>query len=165
MELVSHPASLEYHKNFQWEEIMKKAISLGYRSHQTSTCGLHIHINRDCFGENHEEQEIIIGHILLFVELHWNELLKFSRRSEYAMNRWAARYGYVKTGREILDKAKKGNLGRYAAVNLMNYMTIEFRLFRGTLKYNTFHSIRERYRKACAPFSIRLTENAARPIC
>ena len=54
------------------------------------------------------------------------------------MNRWAARYGFEKTGREILDKAKKGNLGRYAAVNLMNYMTIEFRLFRGTLKYNTF---------------------------
>lgn len=54
------------------------------------------------------------------------------------MNRWAARYGFEKTGREILDKSKKGNNGRYAAVNLMNYSTIEFRLFRGTLKYNTF---------------------------
>lgn len=54
------------------------------------------------------------------------------------MNRWAARYGFEKTGREILDKAKKGNNGRYAAVNLMDYATIEFRLFRGTLKYNTF---------------------------
>ena len=53
------------------------------------------------------------------------------------MNRWAARYGYEKTGREILDKAKKGNNGRYAAVNLMNYATIEFRMFRGTLKLNT----------------------------
>ena len=53
------------------------------------------------------------------------------------MNRWAARYGFEKTGKEILDKAKKGNNGRYAAVNLMNYATIEFRLFRGTLKYNT----------------------------
>ena len=54
------------------------------------------------------------------------------------MNRWAARYGFEKTGREILDKAKKGGNGRYAAVNLMNYSTIEFRLFRGTLKINTF---------------------------
>jgi len=36
MELVTHPMSLGYHKNYQWEEIMKKAISLGYRSHQTS---------------------------------------------------------------------------------------------------------------------------------
>jgi hypothetical protein len=53
------------------------------------------------------------------------------------MSRWAARYGMEKTGKEILDKAKKGNTGRYAAVNLCPYMTIEFRLFRGTLKANT----------------------------
>ena len=139
MEIVTHPMSLEYHKNdMKWQEVMQRAISLGYRSHQTSTCGLHIHVNRSCLGDTHDEQEDVISRILFFVEAHWAELLKFSRRSEYSMNRWAARYGFEKTGREILDKAKKGNLGRYAAVNLMNYMTIEFRLFRGTLKYNTF---------------------------
>ena len=137
LEIVSHPFTLEYHKNYCWEAIIKKAISLGYRSHQTSTCGLHVHVNRSCLGDDQEEQELVIGHILYFIEHHWNELLKFSRRSEYSMNRWAARYGYEKTGREILDKAKKGNNGRYAAVNLMNYSTIEFRLFRGTLKLNT----------------------------
>ena len=54
MELVTHPMSLDYHKQFQWDEIMKKAIYLGYRSHQTSTCGLHVHVNRDCLGENRE---------------------------------------------------------------------------------------------------------------
>ena len=143
MELVTHPMTLNYHKQFRWEEIMKKAIYLGYRSHQTSTCGLHVHVNRDCLGENREEQDETISKILYFVEHHWNELLKFSRRSEYAMNRWAARYGFEKTGREILDKAKKGNNGRYAAVNLMNYATIEFRMFRGTLKYNTFIAVLE----------------------
>ena len=138
MEIVTHHMSLDYHKQFQWGEIMKKAIYLGYRSHQTSTCGLHVHVNRNCLGESMEEQDEVISRILYFVEHHWNELLKFSRRSEYSMNRWAARYGFEKTGREILDKAKKGGNGRYAAVNLMNYMTIEFRLFRGTLKLNTF---------------------------
>ena len=141
--------SLEYHKNYCWDEIMKKAIYLGYRSHQTSTCGLHIHINRNCLGETHEEQELVIGHILYFVETHWNELLKFSRRSEYAMNRWAARYGYEKSGKDILEKAKKGNLGRYAAVNLMNYATIEFRLFRGTLKHNTLIAALELVNAIC----------------
>lgn len=138
MELVSYPMSLDYHKNYRWTDIMRKAVSLGYRSHQTSTCGLHIHVNRDCLGDSREEQDEVISRILYFVEHHWNEMLKFSRRSEYSMNRWAARYGYEKTGREILDKAKKGNNGRYAAVNLCNYSTIEFRLFRGTLKINTF---------------------------
>ena len=136
---------------------MKKAISLGYRSHQTSTCGLHIHVNRSCLGETHDEQEDVISRILFFVETHWAELLKFSRRSEYSMNRWAARYGYEKTGREILDKAKKGNNGRYAAVNLMNWATIEFRLFRGTLKYNTLIAAIELVNEIC-DLAIRLTD-------
>lgn len=137
MEIVTHPMSLEYHKQFCWQEIMNKAISMGYRSHQTSTCGLHIHLNRSCLGDTQDEQELVISHILYFVEKNWNELLRFSRRSEYSINRWASRYGYEKSGRDILEKAKKGNLGRYAAVNLCNYATVEFRLFRGTLKYNT----------------------------
>ena len=65
------------------------------------------------------------------------------------MNRWAARYGYEKTGREILDKAKKGNTGRYAAVNLCPYHTIEFRLFRGTLKLNTLLATLQIVNKIC----------------
>ena len=56
------------------------------------------------------------------------------------MQRWAARYGLEKSGKEILDKAKKGNTGRYAAINLCPYQTIEFRLFRGTLKVNTLYA-------------------------
>ena len=149
MELVTYPMSLEYHKNYCWDDIMKKAIYLGYRSHQTNTCGLHIHVNRSCLGDSREEQDDVIARILYFIEHHWNELLKFSRRSEYSMNRWAARYGFEKTGREILDKAKKGNNGRYAAVNLMNYATIEFRLFRGTLKHNTLIAALELVNAIC----------------
>ena len=39
MELVSHPCSLLYHKTkLPWAEIMKKAVSLYYRSHNTTTC-------------------------------------------------------------------------------------------------------------------------------
>lgn len=149
MELVTYPMSLEYHKNYCWDDIMKKAIYLGYCSHQTNTCGLHIHVNRSCLGNSRDEQDEVIARILYFIEHHWNELLKFSRRTEYSMNRWAARYGFEKTGREILDKAKKGNNGRYAAVNLMNYSTIEFRLFRGTLKYNTLIAALELVNAIC----------------
>ena len=159
MEIVTHPMSLEYHKNYMnWQELMQRAISLRYRSHQTSTCGLHIHVNRDCFGNNRDQQDIVISRILYFVEHHWNEMLRFSRRSEYSMNRWAARYGFEKTGKEILDKAKKGNNGRYAAVNLMNYATIEFRLFRGTLKYNTLIAAIELVNEIC-DLAIHLTDD------
>lgn len=137
-EIVTHPMELDYHlKIMPWRDITRKATEMGYRSHQTSTCGLHIHVSRAAFGESHEEQEEVIERILLFVELHWAELLKFSRRTQYSIDRWAARYGMEKTGKEILDKAKKSGNGRYTAVNLCNYSTIEFRLFRGTLKLNT----------------------------
>lgn len=137
-EIVSHPMTLDYHMNeMDWKSVLQEAIKMGYKSHQTSTCGLHIHVNRNAFGENQAEQEEVISRILFFIEKHWNELFRFSRRSEYNMNRWSARYGYEKSGKKILQKAKDtGN--RYIAVNLRNYHTIEFRLFRGTLKLNTF---------------------------
>lgn len=149
MEIVSHPMTLEFHKDFCWEDIMHHAVRLGYRSHQTSTCGLHIHVNRNSLGIDRDEQDEVISRILYFVEHHWNEMLKFSRRSEYTMNRWAARYGYENSPKAILEEAKKDNRGRYAAVNLCNYHTIEFRLFRGTLKYNTFISAIQLVNRIC----------------
>ena len=156
MEIVTHPMTLDYHLNeFCWEDVMHECVRLGYRSHQTSTCGLHIHVNRNSFGETSQEQEEVISRILYFVEHHWLELLKFSRRSEYAMNRWAARYGYESTPKAIMDKAKKNCCGRYAAVNLCNYHTVEFRMFRGTLKYNTLIAALQLVNEICsAAFSM-----------
>lgn len=137
-EIVSHPMTLAYHMNtMDWESILHEAVEMDYKSHDTSTCGLHIHVNRDAFGGNQAEQEKAICKILFFVEKHWNEIFRFSRRTESNMNRWSCRLGMEKSGKEILDKAKDcGN--RYVAVNLRNYSTVEFRLFRGTLRYNTF---------------------------
>lgn len=138
-ELVTHPMTLDHHINeVDYSGLFKMAIAMGYRSHQTETCGLHIHVNRSAFGESHEEQEEVIARIVFFVENHWNELLKFSRRTEYAINRWASRYGISENAKNTYKKAKERHLGRYVAVNLENYDTIEFRLFRGTLRYQTF---------------------------
>lgn len=149
-EIVTHPMALDYHMEcMYWAEILREAVHLGYRSHMTNTCGLHVHVNRDAFGETPDEQEKVIERILFFTELHWNELFVFSRRSPHSMNRWAARYGIEKTGKEILNKAKKGNTGRYAAINLCPYHTIEFRLFRGTLKLNTLYATLQLVNKIC----------------
>lgn len=138
MEIVTHPMSLQYHlEKMPWSKMMQKALSLGYYSHKTSTCGLHIHVNRNTFGEEIYEQDMAISHILYFIEHHWAEMLKFSRRTQEQLNHWAARYGYKDRPEEILRAAKKGECGRYACVNIMNRDTIEFRIFRGTLKYNT----------------------------
>ena len=139
-EMVSHPMTLDYHmKNMNWKEVFEKALELNYRSHNTSTCGLHVHVNRDFFGDETELQEEAIGRLVFFVENHWNELVKFSRRTSEALDRWAARYATISsTTQETYKKAKDKRMGRYVAVNLENYNTIEFRLFRGTLKYESF---------------------------
>lgn len=130
-EIVSHPMTLKYHlEEMNWESILQTAKNLGYYSHDTSTCGYHVHISRKALGSTYDEQEDVISKIMYFIELHWNEMLKFSRRTESNMNRWSARLGY--------EKAKYGSRGRYVAVNIENYSTVEIRMFRGTLKYNTF---------------------------
>ena len=74
---------------------------------------------------------------MFFVECHWRELLRFSRRTQRQMDQWAARYGYRDQPHEMLEHVKKGSGSRYTCVNLTNRDTIEFRMFRGTLKLNT----------------------------
>lgn len=139
-EIVSHPMTLDYHAHsMNWEEILAKAISMGYVSHNAGSCGLHIHCNRNFFGDDPDEQEIAIGRVVYFVEKHWNELVRFSRRTTGSLRRWAAKYATISdTVHETYAKAKSKDSGRYVAVNLQNYHTIEFRMFRGTLRYETF---------------------------
>ena len=139
-ELVSHPMTLEYHREkMNWKAVFEEAISLDYRSHNTDTCGLHVHVNRDYFGELPSEQEACVGRIVFFVEKHWDDLVRFSRRKSANLNRWAARYATISpTAKETYRKAKDSRAGRYVAVNLTNYETVEFRFFRGTLRYESF---------------------------
>ena len=151
LEIVTHPLSLEVHlKRAPWKALMAHAVYLGYTSHQAGTCGLHVHVSRRAFGETEREQDRAIARILYFFEKHWEELLKFSRRTQAQLNRWASRYGYKDQPQEILDHAKKGcHAGRYTCVNLTNDDTIEFRIFRGTLKYNTLIATLQHIDKIC----------------
>lgn len=138
MEIVTHPMTLHYHlRDMPWGDVADEALRMGYTSHKACTCGLHVHVNRDAFGDTDTEQEEVVARILFFVENHWNELLRFSRRSRSQMEQWAARYGRKDDPKAVLDNAKKEHYQRYKCVNLTNYSTIEFRMFRGTLKLNT----------------------------
>lgn len=138
MEIVTHPMTLAYHMNeMPWKNVVNECRTTGFYSHMANTCGLHVHVSRLALGDSYEEKDATIARILFFIEENWNELLKFSRRTESQLNRWASRYGRKDSPKETLDHAKSGGLGRYTCVNLNNQATIEFRIFRGTLKYNT----------------------------
>ena len=149
-EIVTHPVTLKFHmEEMPWEDMMAEALRLGYRSYQTGTCGLHCHVNRTFFGQTHEQQDKNIAKVLFLVEKYWEELLRFSRRTEGQMNHWACRYGFKEKPEQVMDFAKKSGWGRYTCVNLQNYHTIEFRMWRGTLKYNTLIATLQMVERLC----------------
>lgn len=162
-EVVTHPMTLDYHRtHMPWQALMETAVRMGYRSHQTDTCGLHVHVNRDSFGPTEMEQEAAIGRVLFFVENHWNELLRFSRRTQRQMDQWAARYGRKDSPKEQMEHVKKQYSDRYRAVNLANETTIEFRMFRGTLRYNTLIAALQLVNEICEAATVLSDEEMAK---
>ena len=137
-EIVTHPMTLDYHMHdLDWEQLTERALDMGYKSHKTQTSGLHIHVNRTAFTDDYIMQDNCISRVLFIVERFWQELLRFSRRTESQIRQWAQRYGFKSDPCDILDTAKKSGYNRYTCVNITNTTTIEFRIFRGTLKANT----------------------------
>lgn len=160
IEIVSHPATLSYHLNrFQWKEVFSTAKKFGYKSHDAGTCGLHVHVSRaylaaDENGVTSEDrEELNTAKIILFVEKHWDEMVRFSRRDRYQLDMWAKCPDSAITPEDeigdIKDKLYNLTDDRYQAVNLCNSSTIEFRLFRGTLNLNTFKATLEFVQLLC----------------
>lgn len=68
-EMVTHPMTLAYHQSeMPWAAILRKTVRMGYTSHQAGTCGLHVHVNRNAFGETEAQQDAVIARILYFFE-------------------------------------------------------------------------------------------------
>ena len=127
-----------------WKEIMDICIENGFRSHDTTTAGLHVHLSREFLGSTETEQDLNIAKLIILFDRWWDKyIVPFSRRDIETMQRWSSKPSLecfnTDTENEIVDKVKcYKSGGRYKAINLQNDNTIEFRLFRGTLKLNTF---------------------------
>jgi len=139
-EIITHPATINYHlQEFPWKDVCDIAKEYGYRSHDTSTCGLHVHVSRGGFGTSYAEQELTIAKAILLIDRLWPDFVKFSRRDFSKLREWAKKPDCEMlpsdTELDIIGKSKRVN--RYNAVNLNNRSTVEFRLFRGTLKVET----------------------------
>lgn len=144
-EIVSFPATLEYHASeLGWKDLMQVCLDNDYRSHDTTTCGLHVHLSRAFLGATEQEQELNIAKLIILFDRFWDShIVPFSRRDYNALQSWADKPSVecvdTDTESEVVDKIKQyKHSGRYKAINLQNYSTIEFRLFRGTLNFNTF---------------------------
>lgn len=147
-EIVTHPCTVDYLlNNFDWKGLTSYLLSEGYVSHSTRdgvSCGLHIHVSRRHFGDTYEAQDGNIAKLLYLVEKFWPQMLKLSRRTPAQIERWANRYCAEgecpdRIGPERL-LARGKEWGRYYAINLENRHTVEFRLWRGSLKVNTIRA-------------------------
>lgn len=142
IEIVTHPCTLQYHLNdFPWNDIHKIARRNGFTSHDANTCGLHVHVSKAALGDTDMEKDLTTAKIIMLVDRFWDEMVSFSRRDYQRLARWAckpnAEMEDTDSEEDIIRKSKELSYNRYYAVNLCNWNTIEFRLFRGTLNVNT----------------------------
>jgi hypothetical protein len=148
-EIVTHPCTLEFHKEgIPWKDIKKICIALGGRSHETTTCGLHVHFNSNFFGKPMSEGWNINTLKLLNITNHfWRQIVKFSRREPADLQRWASRfYEDFKATPENTSKIEGLISGgvRHRAINITRpERTIEVRLFKGTLNESTIFATLE----------------------
>lgn len=140
-EIVTHPTTLDFHKQMNYREVFKELLNRGYISHDTTTCGLHIHFNRDYLSSNKTIQDLCITKILFLLEKYSKNIERIARRSS---NRYSNNIKREKEDDSLLDllyKAKGSGMfssAKYNSVNLMHKNTVELRMFKGTLKYDTY---------------------------
>jgi len=140
-EIVTHPHTLEqYQTNFNWDFIPKLKRN-GFRSWNTDSCGLHVHVSRTAFGEgaipwNSANRDQLIlkrqAHELRFMKLIYDN----QRQVERIAGRAGNHYATFEDKGKLVSKLKHGSQssGRYSAINTENDATLEVRVFKGSLR-------------------------------
>lgn len=143
-----HPNDAKSHEF--WKPLCDTLVSLGAKSWDTSTCGCHVHIDREILGKDDDEKSQTLGKLLYF----YHEFLKdalgnckiYGRTHGYHDTIGTTDYSKAvktigssvlkdKEVREKLDKSLKdrSQATRYFDINVMNSATIEFRKGKGSL--------------------------------
>jgi hypothetical protein len=141
-ELISQPMGLDGHRVL-WSHVLNSSAVRELRSHDTTTCGLHVHVTRAGLSR------LQIAKAVVFLN---------DPRNEQFIRAIARRYGngYCKLKNVRMGGAASSH-DRYEMLNLTSSRTVEFRLFRGTLRAGTV--------LACIEFAHALLEWAKDAAC
>ena len=150
LEVVTQPATLAYHKSGYDQLMLDVAHKHHAESHNAGTCGLHVHIDAGFFiATGLPKARFRAGYIMdtLFSACE-SQIVCFSRRSYASLSHWAGilNMRMAKASSSLSDKLCEylaAKYTRYHAVNLDNTDTIELRVFRGTLRDETFYATLE----------------------
>jgi hypothetical protein len=125
-EIVTQPAGLDVHRQKFALFLQDAELKRGLRSHEGGSCGLHVHVGR----------EYVTQSQIYRIQSFLNDV-----RNEALIRSIARRYenGYCKFKPHMakFTAHNKQNGDRYEALNVTNHDTIEFRIFRGSLRYES----------------------------
>lgn len=123
-EIITQPMGMDDHRSF-WTWLQKRDLTSSLKSHNTSTCGLHIHISRDPLFE------LQINKMITFVNHPDNSKLILAIARRYDT-------GFARIKNKTIENAQY-DADRYEAINIRtnDEKTLEFRIFKGTLKYES----------------------------
>lgn len=149
-EIGTMPATLAVHKEIAYKDAFQFLVSAGYRAHDTDTCGIHIHFDRDFLGATHRTINTKVAYLTYILEHNWGKVRQFTRRDYHELSRWAPKKDLIQDvyadddEDDIINKFQdKYDHDKYVAVNTQHSNSIELRIFRGTLDYNSYMSILE----------------------
>ena len=135
-EMVTAYTGLEVHaKQLEFFDTRFK----GAKSHNTDTCGLHVHICKSSMTTLHASKMVLFindpaNHNLVYALARRDESSYCKIYDKKSDKSWI-KNALLRTKRK--DQIQALNPDRYEALNFQNERTVEFRLFKGTLKYST----------------------------
>ena len=125
-EIVTQPAGLDVHLAKFDAFLNHPEATRGLRSHEGGACGFHVHVGREYLTQTQ----------IYRVQSFLNDV-----RNESLIRAIARRYGagYAKFKPEMakFTPAGKNTGDRYEALNVSGDKTVEFRIFRGSLRYES----------------------------
>jgi hypothetical protein len=125
-EIVTQPAGLDVHAEKFGKFLQDKEMKRGMRSHEGGACGFHVHVGREFLTQGQ----------IYRIQSFLNDV-----RNEHLIKKIARRYqsGYSKFKPEMAKFSPHGKAtgDRYEALNVTSDKTVEFRMFRGSLRYES----------------------------
>lgn len=144
MEIISHPHTVDAFYKLPLKAMLKKLSDDGFTSHDNEDCGLHIHVSNEWFGNTSTERDDNIAKVVHLYSEEYEFFRICSRRDEDEARRWAHALpceDYEDAKVKMTESRSGWDADRYVAVNTQNVNgigTVEYRLGRGTLRYESF---------------------------
>lgn len=135
-EIVTHPFNMSWLKSDEGTRKLNDILNVkkfGCKSFQTNTCGMHVHMSKNSFENDH------LYKFLYMIFNHKEFCITISDRTNISkVDRYCSFEPDHSIERLARERINETGDARHKAVNLSNANTVEIRIFRGTLDIKRF---------------------------